>query len=137
MPANTAPIALLVPLTGFATLTAAQVATDGTGGNVATLLTIGGNGGRLDRIRLVPLGTNIATKAYVFLNNGASQAVATNNALLLDLALLASTASDVNQIGAPLDLVLGFVLPPGTVVLVSLATAVAAGWKILAFGGSY
>jgi hypothetical protein len=136
MAANVAPVFGLVPLTGFATVLAANTATDGTG-TVAALITMGGNGGRLDRIRLVPLGTNIATKAYIFGNNGATQATASNNYLILDIPLLSSTASNVNQIGAPLDFVLGLVLPAGHIINATLATAVAVGWKIMAFGVSF
>ncbi len=139
MSANVAPVFGLVPLLGFATCgLAANTATDGTGTVVSLVgFTIGGNGGRLDWLRLVPLGTNIATKFYIFGNNGATQVTATNNYLILDIPVPASNASNTALIGAPIDLLIGRALPAGHVLNATCATAVAVGWKIMAGGVSF
>lgn len=134
--ANTNPIFPLTPLIGFGTITAANTATDGTG-TVGTLITAGGNGARLDRILLLPLGTNIATKAYIFVNNGGSQATATNNALIRDIPLAAATSSNTALIGSPVEYTVGLPLPSGYVINWCLATAVANGWKATAIGGQF
>ena len=136
MPASVNPIFALTPKIGFVTLTAANTATDGTG-TVGTLYTAGGNGGRVDRVRFIPLGTNIATKAYLFLNNGASQAVAANNSLILDLPLPGTTASNTALIGTPFLSVFNRALKAGHIINATLATAVATGWKITAYAGDF
>lgn len=134
--ANTQPLFLLTPQVGFATVTAANTATDGTG-TVLPIFTAAANGSRLDRVRCVALGTNIATKAYFFVNNGGSQAVAANNALLLDLPLASGTASNTALISAPVEIVFALPLKSGYIINVTLATAVATGWTFIGIGGDW
>jgi len=134
--ANTSPIFPLTPNNGFATITAANTATDGTG-TVATLITAGGNGARLDRVLLIPMGTNTGSKAYLFLNNGGAQGTAANNAFLRDIPLAGTTASNTALIGAPLEVVLSLGMASTWTLNATLATAVATGWKVMAFAGNY
>jgi hypothetical protein len=134
--ANTSPLFALVPNIGFGTVTAANTATDGTG-TVTTIFTAGTNGSRVDRVRLVPLGTNAASKAYIFINNGGAQGTAANNALLIDIPLPITTASNTLLIGAPVEIAVAWPLKATFVINVTLATAVAAGWKFTAIGGDY
>lgn len=134
--ANTNPIFPLTPNLALATMSAANTATDGTG-TVNQLITAGANGARLDRILLVPLGTNIATKCYIFLNNGGSQTTATNNALIRDIPLAAGTASNTALIGSPVEIVFALPLKSAWVINATLATAVATGWKITAIAGDF
>ena len=136
MPANTSPIFPLTPQIAFTTITAANTATDGTG-TVATIFTAGTNGGRVDYIRCRALGTNVATVLRVFINNGSTNATATNNALFDELTLPVTTASNTSDTGGDSDVALNLSLPTGYKINVVLATAVAAGWKVTAVGGDY
>jgi hypothetical protein len=54
-----------------AALTAANTALDGTGATATVFTADAANGGRVEFIRAKPLGTNVATVASVFINNGA------------------------------------------------------------------
>lgn len=142
MAANTTPIFSKVGVISWATLTAANTALDGTG-TVGTLFTADAtNGGRVERIRIMPLGTNIATVLRIFVNNGSTNTTAANNSLLAEVALAATTLTQIaaqtpNDIPNSLDVVLPIVLPPGYKLLATLGTAVAAGYSIVALGGSY
>ena len=136
MPANTSPIFPLTPQVAFTTITAANTATDGTG-TVATIFTAGANGGRVDYIRCRALGTNVATVLRVFINNGSTNATATNNALFEELTLPVTTASNTADTGGDSDVALNLSLPTGYKINVVLGTAVSAGWKVTAVGGDY
>lgn len=140
MPANTSPIFVLTPNVGNAGafpagITAANTAYDGTG-TVTTIFTAGTNGAFVQKIRWQPLGTNVATLARVFINNGATNATATNNALFREYTLPASAASNTLQI-PPFEYTINLWLPAGYKLNVTLATAVAAGILPTAIGGDY
>lgn len=135
----------------WCSLTAANTATDGTG-TVGTVFTSDAtNGGRLERIRCMALGSNVATVARFFVNNGSTNATAGNNSLLFEVTLPATTASNSVAINtneyeipaqyssqSPLDLTgCPLVLPKGYKVNVVLGTAVAAGWQFTGIGGKY
>jgi len=140
MPANTSPIFPLTPKVTFATITAANTATDGTGtidSTIYTIFTAGANGGRVDYIRCRALGTNVATVLRVFINNGSTNATATNNALFEELTLPITTASNTGEISTDYDVALNLSLPVGYKINVALATAAVAGWKVIAVGGDY
>lgn len=134
--ANTSPVFALAPNIGFATITAANTATDGTG-TVATIFTAGANGSLVERVKCVPMGTNTASKAYIFINNGGATTTAANNALWLDLVLAAATASNTALIGAPVEVVMALPLKASYLLTATLATAVAAGVKITAIGADF
>jgi hypothetical protein len=160
MSGNTSQIFSKVGVINWAVLTAANTATDGTGtldaagtatsttGHLGTLFTADAtNGGRVERVRFMALGTNVATVARIFINNGSTNATAMNNALFAEIALPATTASNsaninnaatVYEVPNTID-VTGFpiVLPPGYKLMACLGTAVAAGWAVSAPGGSY
>lgn len=142
MAANTIPIFSKLGQVSWVTMTAANTAADGTG-TVGTLFTADAtNGGRVERIRVLPLGTNVATVLRVFINNGSTSATAANNSLLAEIALPATTVTQVSSqtpmdLPNSADLVFPLVLPPGYKLLVTLGTAVAAGYSIVATGGTY
>lgn len=143
MPANTSQIFSKVGSIAWGSLSAANTALDGTG-TVVTLFTADAtNGSRVERLRFQALGTNVATVARIFINNGSTPTTAANNTLIAEVALPATTASNAALIGAvnlPNDvelLALPVVLPPGYKILAVLGTAVAAGWRVTAFGGNY
>lgn len=133
MTANTAPIYGLTPqntITAGA-ITAANTATDGTG-TVYTMYTAGANGGYIRRIRVKGVGTNAASVMRIFLNNGSAQGTATNNVLIGELALAATTASNSAAIGPDFEYPLNLVMKAAYVINVCFGTAGAGGWA--AFG---
>lgn len=94
------------------------------------------NGSYLDHIRAKPLGTNIASVARVFYNNGGPTTTATNNAMITEVSLPAITISEV---AAQIDIVIPIkeALPPAANVYVVIGTTVAAGWTFTGWGGDY
>jgi hypothetical protein len=116
-------------------LTAANTAKDGTG-TVSTIFTAGADGAFVQRLVARPLGTNVATVLRLFVNNGGANTVATNNSLIAEMTLAATTLSEVAA-QPPYELPLSFALPSGYKLLCTLGTAVAAGYELTVFGGSY
>lgn len=94
-------------------------------------------GGYVQRIRFRPLGTNIATVARVWINNGNSPTGATaNNVLWDEVSLAASTISTTSAL-ANTELPLNFALPPAYKLYVTLGTGVAGGYDVSVIGGKY
>lgn len=128
MAANTTPRFPLTPNFDFAApLATANTAMDGTG-TVSTAFTAGTDGARVDYIKFKPVGTNVASVARIFVNNGSTNATATNNVLIGEVTLPATTASAVATLGEIVysidtDLDGGFKL------LVTIGTTVASGWQ--------
>jgi hypothetical protein len=136
MAANIAPIFPKKGNIGFGVLTAANTAKDGTG-TVLTLFTADAtNGSRLDRIRMRPAGTNTASVARFFINNGGATTSASNNSFLFDVSLPSTTLTELAALN-DLELPCNFVLPPGYRITCAIGTAVAAGWAFTALGGDY
>ena len=140
MAANTQPI---FSNQGFlkwgAAITAANAALDGTG-TVTTIVTgnAAGNasGNFIQKIIARPLGTNVASVARIFVNNGATNTTVTNNALLVEVSLPASALNPAAaMIGV--EIPLNLVLPASYTINATLGTAVAAGWIFTAIGGQY
>lgn len=120
---------------GWATLTAANTAMDGTG-TVATLLTAPTNGCRVFVLKARSLGTNVKSVARIFLNNGSTSATATNNSLWTEIDLPATTASNADAgFDYRADLMGLLFLPSGYKLNVCLGTAVAAGWQFTCAAG--
>lgn len=146
MPANTTQIFSSKGVISWATLSAANTAKDGTGTTALIFAADATNGGRVERIRAVPLGTNVATVLRIFVNNGSDPANAANNILYAQVTLAATTNSEA----AALQMVelpnaatvvdgtaFPLVLPPGYRLYAALGTAVSAGYAVCAIGGSY
>jgi len=138
MAANTAPIfSLLGDIEWGATaITTANTAKDGTGTVLNVFTADATNGGFVQRIRFRSAGTNIATVARVFINNGSTNATAGNNILWDEITLAASTLSEVSAL-AVYELPLNFALPPGYKINVTIGTTVAAGYFVTVIGGKY
>lgn len=137
MAANTAPIFSIAGDVEWGTtaITTANTAKDGTG-TVLTVFTTGVDGGFVQRIRFRSAGTNIATVARVFINNGSTNATAANNILYDEITLAATTLSEVAA--QPVyELPLNFALPAGYVLNVTLGTTIAAGYYVSVIGGKY
>jgi hypothetical protein len=114
----------------------ANTTKDLTSGTISLVFTAGSNGGYVQRLRFRALGTNVATVARVFINNGATTATASNNALWDEISLAATTLSETSALST-YEIPLNFALPAGYRLYVTLGTAVAAGYTITCIGGKY
>jgi hypothetical protein len=114
----------------------ANTTKDLTSGTFALVFTAGSSGGYVQRMRFRALGTNIATVARVFINNGATTATASNNVLWDEISLAATSISETSAL-ATYEIPLNFALPAGYRLYVTLGTAVAAGYSITCIGGKY
>ena len=135
---NFNPIFTRTPRSAWATLTAANIAKDGTGTTSLIATADAVEGAMLLDITCEPIGTNVVSVLRVFQNNGSIPATAANNTLIGQIALPATTLSETTT--ATMQAVLRTFnrpLPPGHRIYVCLATAVAAGWQITASSGDY
>lgn len=94
------------------------------------------NGGFVQRLRFKSLGTNIATVARIYLNNGSTNTTATNNAFHAEISLPAVTAINTAAT-VDIDVPLNIALPPSFRLFAGVATTVTAGWVAQAIGGKY
>ena len=90
MAANTNPVFTLTSnITVGQTIATQNTAKDGTG-TVVTIHTAGTNNALIKKVNFQPLGTNVATVARVFINNGSSNATPGNNSFYKDPKTLTS-----------------------------------------------
>lgn len=141
MAANTNPISPIAPATAWpsAPLLTGNTALDGTGtlgSTVAAVFTAGTNGAKVNRIRVVHLGTNVATVLRVFLNNGSVNTVAANNILVSEITVASNSLSQVAA-STFYDIPMNFVMMPGHRILYTIGTTVAAGHAVTADVGNY
>jgi hypothetical protein len=94
------------------------------------------NGSFLQRIRAKAGGTNVASVARIYLNNGSAPTTATNNEFYGEISLPATTAI-ATAATVEIDYPLGFAIDPAFRVYVGLGTAVAAGWIFTMIAGRY
>jgi hypothetical protein len=94
------------------------------------------NGGFVQRIRLKAIGTNIATVARIYINNGSTSATATNNVFYGEVSLPATTAT-TTAATVDIDYPMNFALPPGYKLYVGLGATVVAGWVASVIAGAY
>lgn len=97
------------------------------------------NGGIVRGLFFAPLGTNTASVARIYLNNGSVNTTATNNSYIGGFSLPGTTATNV---AAEISFFYpfpngGVALPPGFRIFVGLGTTVAAGWRVTPVGGQY
>lgn len=115
----------------------ANATQDLTSGTIYSIFTADAtNGGFLTKIRFRPKGTNVVTVARIWINNGGANTVAANNACWDEVTLPATTGSAVTEL-AVTERALGFALPPGYRIYVTLGTTVAAGFHCSVIGGKY
>lgn len=143
MTANTSPIFTLTPDVsnnngtgvGGSLLTATADYT-GVSANHVLEHTAGSNGSYIERLRFKAIGSNVATVARIYLNNGSTHGTAANNSFYGEISLPATTAT--NTAGTvDIDYPMGVRLPSGWTVYVGLATTVSAGWNCVAVAGQY
>lgn len=144
MAANTAPIYSRVGSvsqdngTGMNQLvTAAANDVTGAGANNSLFFTADPtNGSFIQRIRFKSGGTNVASVARIFINNGSANTTAANNEYYGDVSLPATTAI-ATAATIDIDYPMGFAIDPGFRLFFGLGTAVAAGWVAVAICGKY
>ena len=117
-------------------LKTANTAMDGTGTVLTVFTADATNGGFVRFLRARAVGTNGATVLRVFVNNGSTNATIANNTLIDELSLPGTTASNSNA-QPPMEIPLGFALPAGFKINVTLGTGVSGGWQVSVFGGKY
>jgi hypothetical protein len=118
-------------------ITAANTTADLTAGTIYLVFTADAqNGGRAEEVTFTAKGTNVATVARIWINNGATTATAANNNLFREVTLPATTLSQVQKM-PEVTLALGIALPPGYRMYVTIGTVVAAGYHANVVGGKY
>jgi hypothetical protein len=134
---NTKPIFSSVGAAEFApAILTANTAKDGTG-TVSTVFTADATyGSWVEDIVAQPIGTNTASVARVFINNGSTNATATNNSFIANVGLPGTTLTEVTGM-VSVTIPIRRALPPGFKLNVVIGTTVAAGWTFTAFGGDY
>lgn len=123
------------PRIASATLTAANNVYDGTG-TVGTCFTAGANGSFVGFVKLKPKATNAVSVARFWINNGATNATATNNFFWGEVTLPATTTSAVAAL-TELTIQFNIAIPAGYTIIWSLGTVVVGGWQATAVGGDY
>ena len=143
MAANTTPIYSKAGQISFsALLQTANIAKDGTG-PTQLIFSAGADGARVERIRIKPVGTNVATVVRIFINNGSDPASAANNVLYAEKTIAANTLSEaaesvLNELPTITDTTaFPLVLPPSYRLYATIGTTVAAGIIITAIGSTY
>lgn len=121
---------------GTTAITTANTAKDGTGTVLTVFASDTANGGFVQRIRFRSAGTNVATVARIFINNGSTNATASNNILYDEITLAATTLSEVSAL-ATYEIPLNFALPPNYRLNVTIGTSVSAGYYVSVIGGKY
>lgn len=118
-------------------ITAAANDFTGAGANNSLVFTAGADGSFVHRLRFKAAGTNVASVARIFVNNGSDHTTAANNSLFGELPLPSTTSSATGVTGPELDYTLNIALPAGFRIYVGLATGVAAGWVVTPVAGHY
>ena len=137
MAANTAPIYSRLSDVQWIVASISNTTKDLTSGTIYLVWTADStNGGFLDQVVFQPFGTNTASVARVWLNNGSATGTAANNTMLKDVTLAATTNSETAQIGQT-SVTIGAAIPASYRVYVTLGTGVAAGFHIYAIAGKY
>ena len=143
MPANTNPIFSLLPDVSSdsatamnPTLTTAAADYTGISANNKLVFTAGANGGFIQRLRFKAIGTNTASVARVYINNGSTNTTAANNSFYGEIALPATTAIATTST-IDLDYPMNFAINASFRIYVGLGTTVAAGWVCTPIAGEY
>jgi hypothetical protein len=90
----------------------------------------------VQRLRFTATGTNTASVARIYLNNGSANTTASNNSFYGQVSLPATTAINTAAT-VEVDYPMNFAINPGFRIYVGLGTTVAASWICVAIGGKY
>jgi hypothetical protein len=104
--------------------------------NHELIYTASADGGFVERLRFKALGTNGATVARIYINNGSTNTTAANNVFIGEVSLPATTAINTAAT-TDIDYPLGFAIKGTFRIYVGLGTTVAAGWRVSAVAGQY
>ena len=120
-------------------ITAAAADYTGVSANNSLVFTAGADGARMERLKFTAAGTNVQSVARIYINNGSANTTATNNTLIGEMSLPATTATNTAAVVSPEFVMPGgaLALPGGFRIYVGLATAVAAGWVATPICGQY
>ena len=116
--------------------TVANTTKDLSSGTAYLAFTASATGGYVQRMRFRANGSNAATVARVFINNGGVTGTTANNILWDEISLPATTNSEVSALPT-YELPLNFALPPTYRLFVTLGTVVVGGYSITVIGGKY
>jgi hypothetical protein len=109
----------------------------GIGANNILIFTAGAtDGGFVQRVRLKAIGTNTATVARFYINNGSTNGTATNNVFYGEVSLPSITANNAAAT-VDVDYPMNFALPAGYRLYAGLGTTVASGWVASVIAGTY
>jgi hypothetical protein len=145
MPANTAPIFTVTPKIAWGSTNPITTVNTGTtstaydGTTNATLIhTAGSNGAFIQKLILEAGGTNTISVARIHINNGSTNATASNNTLYMTYALPSTTASN-NSATAHVEIPMMIQLPAGYKIYISFGAAanLASGWYVSCISGDY
>jgi hypothetical protein len=121
---------------GTSAVATANTAKDGTGTVLTVFTADATNGGFVQRIRCKAIGTNVASVARIYINNGSTNGTATNNVFYGEVSLPATTATNTAAT-VDVDYPMNFALPAGYRLYAGLGTTVASGWVASVIAGAY
>ena len=98
--------------------------------------TAGADGSYIKRIKFVSTGTNTASVARIYLNNGSTNGTASNNQFIGQISLPATTAINTAMTGEP-EYPLEMMIPATFRIYIGLGTTVAASWVPTCVTGDY
>lgn len=117
-------------------LTTANTAMDGTGTVLLCFTADASNGGFVQKIIAKPVGTNVASVLRIFLNNGLTPTTASNNSLIAEITLPASTANAAAAL-QQFDMNLNYAINAGYKLYATIGTTVVAGYQLTTIGSKY
>jgi hypothetical protein len=92
---------------------------------------------RIDKVRFTAQGANAPSVARLYVNNGNDPTIASNNAIIAEVALPQTQSSTTEESGPLVEVELGLSLPASFKLTWHLGSAVAGGWQAYPFGGQY
>ena len=105
--------------------------------NISIFTADANNGGFVQRLRFKSIGANTgAAVARVYINNGSTNATATNNVFYGEISL-PITAATTTTATPDIDYPLNIALPANYRLYVGLGATVTAGWVVSAIAGAY
>lgn len=117
-------------------ITAAADYTGASANNVLVFTANATNGGFVQRLRFKAIGTNTASVARIYINNGSANTTATNNVFFGEISLPATTAI-ATAATIEMDYPMNLALRQSFRIFVGLGTTVAAGWVCTTVAGQY
>jgi hypothetical protein len=138
MAANTSPIFSIAGEAQWITATGANNTGDLASGTIYLAFTGGTNGSYVQKIRFRHTGANAAAVvARVWINNGGATGTAANNTLFDEITIAANATFTTNAASINYELPLGFALPAGYRIYVTIGAAASGGIACTVIGGDY